>query len=86
MVESGLISTTNNQEEVAVARATLKDVKTALDNTNHRRSHDSRAAVQATVAFTNGEEVGRRRLRSKVAKRLCINRKRITTSALTKKP
>ena len=61
-----------------MATAALNDIATALGTTKNQRSDDARATVNVGVSLISGEAVSNARLRTKIAKRLNINRGRVS--------
>ena len=74
----GLCTSQEEQETVTIAQATLEDAAKALGSTKQKRSNDARAAANTTLAFLTGERVKEGRLTSKIARKLNINRQRVT--------
>lgn len=61
-----------------MATAALNDIATALGTTKNKRSDDARATVNVGVSLISGKAVSNAWLRTKVAKRLNINRGRVS--------
>ena len=80
LANRGVISSAEKNEEIDVALAALRDVKDSMACTKRKRSNDSRAATQTAVGFLCGEEINKRRMKSKVSRLLGINRKRVTNA------
>ena len=76
----GHVNTPENEEEVQLATSILEDASEALQTTKRKRSNDARAATQVSLAFLCGEKVASNRLKSKVSKKLGINRKRLSSA------
>lgn len=74
----GLCTSVEEEETVAISEATLADAATALEATKRKRSDDARTATHTTIAFVTGERVAKGRLRTKVAEKLKINRRRVS--------
>ena len=75
----GHVNTPEN-EEVQLATSILEDASEALQVTKRKRSNDARAATQVSLAFLCGEKVASNHLKSKVSKKLGINRKRLSSA------
>ena len=76
----GHVNTPENEEEVQLATSILEDASEALQVTKRKRSNDARAATQVSLAFLCGEKVASNHLKSKVSKKLGINRKRLSSA------
>ena len=76
--EQGVITTPEQREQTVVATALMNDYREALETTKRKRSNDSRAATQASLALLCGKNVKKGKLKNKVAKQLNINRKSVT--------
>ena len=76
--ESGLLNTKPSQQEHQLARAVFKDAATAVSADKDHRSRDSTTAIKVGLAIFCGEKVTSSRLRSSVAKKLNINRRRLS--------
>ena len=76
----GCVNTPENEEEVQMASSILQDATAALQTTKRKRSNDARTATQVSLSFLCGEKVTGGRLKSKVSKKLGINRKRLSTA------
>ena len=63
-----------------MASAVLEDAETALQATKTKRSNDDRAATHVGLSFLSGEKVNGGKLKSKVSRRLSINRKRLSNA------
>lgn len=73
----GVVSSAEKSDEAEVALAAMRDANDAVSSTKSKRSNDSRAATQTALGFLCGDEIKKRRLKSKVSKMLNINRKRV---------
>lgn len=76
----GQLRSPEDADESRLATAALNDMATALNATKSKQSNDARAAVNVGVSLISGEEVSNSRLRSKLAKKLNINRNRVSRS------
>ena len=74
----GRVRSPEDEEDTRIATAALNDMATALDATKNKRSNDARAAVNVGVSLVSGEVISNARLRTKIAKRLNINRGRVS--------
>ena len=61
-----------------MATAALNDIATTLGTTKNKRSDDARATVNVGGSLISGEAVSNARLGTKIAKRLNINRGRVS--------
>ena len=77
--QCGYVNSPEN-EEVQVASSILQDATAAVQATKRKRSNDARTATQVSLSFICREKVSSKRLKSKVSKRLGINRKRLSTA------
>ena len=77
----GVVHSSEKDEEAETALAALRDANVAVTNTKAKRSNDARAATQTAIGFLCGEEIKKKRLKTKVAKLLRINRKRISNAS-----
>lgn len=75
-----LVTSSQQQKQMEVGCAVLKDVEHALSSMKERRSDDKRIAADIGLAMVCGEAVARGNLRKPVAKALNINRRRIAMS------
>ena len=67
-----------DQDDTRIATAALDDIATALDATKNKWSTDARVAVNVGVSLISREAVSIARLRTKIAKRLNVNRGHIS--------
>ena len=74
----GHVRSPEEEEDAQIAAAAFKDVSTALQTTKRKRSNDARAAVNVGMSLLCGEAVSKARLRTKVAKKLSINRGQVS--------
>ena len=75
-----LVTSSQQQKQMEVGCAVLKDVEHALSSMKERRSDDKRIAAGIGLAMVCGEAVAKGNLRKPVAKALNINRRRIAMS------
>ena len=74
----GHVRSPEDEDDTRIATAALNDIATALGTTKNKRSDDARATVNVGVSLISGEAVSNARLRTKIAKRLNINRGRVS--------
>ena len=78
--QRGYVNSPENEEELQMASSILQDATAAVQATKRKRSNDARTASQVSLSFICGENVSSKRLKSKVSKKLGINRKRLSTA------
>ena len=78
--EKGIVRSAEEQKDVMVGKAVLKDIATAVAITKSKRSSDARAATSSSVAVICGEEVKAGRLKKHLASKIKLNRRRLTKS------
>ena len=76
----GLVNSPENEEEVQLASSIFEDTSAALQTSKRKRSNDARTATQVSLSFLCGEKVASGRLKSKISKKIGINRKRLSTA------
>ena len=78
----GYVKSPENEEGLLIASSILQDATAAVQATNmkRKRSNDDLTATQVRLSFICGEKVSSKRLKSKVSKKLGINRKRLSTA------
>ena len=80
LASRGVISSAEKNNDIDVALAALRDAKDSVACTKRKRSNDSRAATQTAIGFLRGDEINKRRMKSKVSRLLGINRKRVSNA------
>ena len=73
----GLLNTVNAQHDIQVGRAVIADASSAVSAIKNQRSRDTTTALKVGLSFLCGENVSSSRLKTAVAKRLDINRRRL---------
>ena len=78
----GYVKSPENEEGLLIAPSILQDATAAVQATNmkRKRSNDDLTATQVRLSFICGGKVSSKRLKSKVSKKLGINRKRLSTA------
>ena len=76
----GLVNSPENEEEVQLASSIFEDTSAALQTSKRKRSNDAHTATQVSLSFLCGEKVASGRLKSKISKKIGINRKRLSTA------
>ena len=79
------VNTPEQEEEVKLARALLKDVSTVLEATKHRRSDGARATVSIGLSMLCGPSVAEGKMRKSLSEALNINRRRVAMSVTQNK-
>ena len=72
------MNTPGSQEEIEVGRAVIKDTHRAVAAIKNQRSKDTTTALRVGLSFLCGEKVSSSRKKTAVAKKLDINRRRLT--------
>jgi len=78
----GYVNSPENEEGLLIASSILQDATAAVQATNmkRKRSNDDLTATQVSLSFICGEKVSSKRLKSKVSKKLGINREHLCTA------
>ena len=74
----GHVRSPEDEDDTRIATAALNDIATALGTTKNKRSDDARATVNVGVSLISGKAVSNARLRTKIGKRLNINKGRVS--------
>ena len=80
--QCGYVNSPENEEGLLIASSILQDATAAVQATNmkRKRSNDDLTSTRVSLSFISGEKVSSKRLKSKVSKKLGINRKRLSTT------